>query len=198
MASNQYTAIPGSEREPMRGATKAGSCDPNEQVSVTLVLRQRPSSEKLESLDALVERGERLTRDEYAARYGADPEDVKRIETFARAYGLTVSEVNIGAKTMVLSGTAQALCRAFQVDLARYEYPGGAYRGHTGAVYVPSDLKDVVRNVLGLDNRPQARPHCRILQSVRPGAASAAVSYTPLQVAQLYDFPTGVNGQGET
>ena len=198
MASNQYTAIPGSEREPMRGATKAGSCDPNEQMSVTVVLRQRPSSEKLESVAALVERGERLTRDEYAARYGADPEDVKRIEVFARAYGLTVSEVNIGAKTVILSGTAQNVSRAFQVDLARYEYPGGAYRGHTGAVYVPSDLKDVIRDVLGLDNRPQARTHCRILQSVRAAAAAASVSYTPLQVAQLYDFPTGMNGQGET
>jgi len=45
--------------------------------------------------------------------------------------------------------------------------------------------------VLGLDNRPQARPHFRL----RP-AASTAASFTPIQVANLYGYPNG-SGEGQ-
>jgi kumamolisin len=55
--------------------------------------------------------------------------------------------------------------------------------------------------VLGLDDRPVARPHFR---RVRPSPGNvrwhaddgAATSFTPLQLASLYDFPPGT-GQGE-
>ena len=88
MAANGYVAIPGSEREPMPGATKSGPCDPTAAVQLTVVLRPRPLGENVQPLDELVASGERLTRDEYEARYGADPADVKQVEEFARAHGL--------------------------------------------------------------------------------------------------------------
>ncbi|MGC1223239.1 MAG: S53 family peptidase, partial [Candidatus Sulfotelmatobacter sp.] len=55
-----------------------------------------------------------------------------------------------------------------------------------------------VEGVFGLDNRPQAKPHFRRRQG-RGGVRAAAVSlsYTPIQVAALYSFPTGVDGAGE-
>ena len=60
----------------------------------------------------------------------------------------------------------------------------------------------MIVSVHGLDNRPQAQPHFRLAphgqSSDASAAASASVSYTPLQVAQLYDFPAGANGQGQT
>ncbi|MGH9407586.1 MAG: S53 family peptidase [Terriglobia bacterium] len=197
MAAEQYTAIPGTEREAMPGATKSGPCDPSEAMQATIVLRHRPSAAGHTSLAELVARGERLTRAEYESRYGADPEDIRRVETFARSHGLSVAEVNRAARTVVLGGTAATFATAFQVDLSHYEYSGGTYRGRTGAVYVPADLHGIVQNVLGLDDRPQAHTHCRTLTQVMP-AAAASVSYTPPQVAQLYDFPANVNGKGET
>jgi kumamolisin len=59
-------------------------------------------------------------------------------------------------------------------------------------------LHDVVEGVFGLDNRPQAKPHFRRRRE-RTGARAQqqGVSYTPIQVAALYDFPTNVNGSGE-
>lgn len=196
MAYDRYVAIPGTERPPMAGATQRGPCDASEPMQVTVVLRHRPASKRHTPLAELVARGERLSREDYEARYGADPEDVKRVEAFARAQGLTVSQVNAGARTVTLSGTAGAFDRAFRVGLAQYQHPGGTYRGCSGVVSVPAELEGVILDVLGLDNRAQARPHYRILQSVSPAAAS--VSYNPPQVAELYDFPTSVDGQGET
>ena len=86
MAFEKYVKVPGSEREPMAGATQAGSLDPSEVMQVTLALRPRASGPKQESLDKLVASGERLSREEYEARYGADPADVQQVEEIGRAH----------------------------------------------------------------------------------------------------------------
>jgi hypothetical protein len=57
-------------------------------------------------------------------------------------------------------------------------------------------------HVLGLDNRPQAKPHFRMHRSQANGAsrsasAAAPTSFTPLQLAELYGFPEG-GGNGQT
>ncbi|MGO8790493.1 MAG: protease pro-enzyme activation domain-containing protein [Terriglobia bacterium] len=182
----------------MPGATKSGPCDPTESVQVTVVLRPRPLGEHVKPLSALVASGERVTRSEYEARYGADPEDVKKVEEFAHAHSLTPSSVDLSAKTLKLTGTAEAFGKAFQVALAHYQCPEGTYRGRTGPVYIPASLHGVIVSVHGLDNRPQAQAHFRVFSTGEQSNASTAVSYTPLQVAQLYDFPTSANGSGET
>jgi kumamolisin len=199
MASKGYVAIPGSERQPVAGAASKGPFDPKEEIQVTVVLRPRPSSLKRPPLDQLIASGERLTLRQYAARYGADPKDVAAVKAFASGHSLTVTGVNVAARTLTLTGTAKNFCRAFRVDLQQYEYAGGNYRGRSGSIYVPAALKDIITSVQGLDNRPQARPHCRVLErGVRPAAAGSSVSYTPPQVAQLYNFPSNFNGQGQT
>jgi len=87
---------------------------------------------------------------------------------------------------------------AFGVELKQYEHATGRYRGRTGTIHLPEDLHGVVEGVFGLDNRPQAKPHFR-RRRARAGAdaAAASTSFTPPQVAALYDFPGGVNGSGE-
>jgi kumamolisin len=202
MAFKKYLPIPGSEREPMPGATKSGPCDSNEPVQVTVVLRPRPLGRKVEPLEGLIATGARLTRSQYDARYGADPKDVARVRAFALAQGLKVISQNRGARTVKLSGTAAACSKAFQVDLGQYQGPAATYRGRTGPVYIPAALKSIIVSVHGLDNRPQAQPHFRLApnrQSTPADAsASSSVSYTPPQVGRLYDFPAGTNGQGQT
>ena len=191
MPAKRYLAIRGSKREPMPGATRTGPCDSKERLQVTVVLRQRQSGKPIRSLAQLISHAERLTRAEFEARYGADPKDVDKVKAFAGAHKLRVSKVNIGARTVILSGTAGDFCRAFQVTLDSYDHPEGAFRGRTGPVRVPASLKSIIKGVHGLDNRPQARPHCRI-------ARADTVSYSPPQVAKLYNFPSGMNGQGQT
>ncbi len=202
MASNEYRAVPGSKREPMPGATKAGPCDANETVQITVVLRQRPLGKGVKPLEELISSGERLSRTQYEERYGADPKDVEQVEAFARAHGLEVLGVDLGARTMRLAGTAAACTSAFQVELSTYQGPQATYRGRVGSVYIPATLENIIHSVHGLDNRPQTQPHLRHAHNtpsthVRANASSS-VSYTPLQVSELYDFPTGATGQGQT
>src|SRR5271169_4581866 len=114
MPDKKYVALPGSVREPMPGATKAGSLDPNELMQVTLGLRSKTGS-KQPSLDKLLSIGESLPRDEYEARYGANPADVREVEAFASAHGLAVAQVNLAARTVILTGKCSDFANAFQV-----------------------------------------------------------------------------------
>jgi kumamolisin len=200
MDFKNYVKIPGSERKPMKGATKTAAADPNEVMQATIVLRPRQSSANAEPLEALVARGGRLTREEYQARYGADPADVQTVLKFASSFGLALTKVDMGARTLTLTGKTSNFSKAFQVELAKYEHSGGSYRGRTGAISIPQELSDIIRSVHGLDNRPQAKPHFRLAKNTKKArtAAAAATSYTAVQVAKAYNFPTGANGKGET
>ena len=201
MASRLLVAIPGSKREPIPGATRSGPIGPKESLQLTVVLRPRPLGKKLKPLDALVATGERLTRPQYEARYGADPKDVARVRAFARANGLNVVRIDRSARTVKLAGKAAACGAAFHVDLARYEHQGATYRGRTGPVYIPASLKDIIVSVHGLDNRPHARTHFRLASGGKFGTtrarASTSTSYTPVQIAKIYDFPAGATGKGQ-
>jgi kumamolisin len=139
-----------------------------------------------------------LSRKEFEQRHGADPDSIARVETFARQHKLTVKEKSPARRTVILSGTVTAMNEAFGVELKEYDHPTGKYRGRTGAIHLPAELQEVVEGVFGLDDRPQAKPHFRRRRG-RAGARADSVnlSYTPPQVAALYDFPTGVDGAGE-
>ncbi len=100
-------------------------------------------------------------------------------------------------RTVILSGTAHEFCAAFQVQLHHFAHDGGTYRGRTGAIKIPQELEGIVVAVLGLDNRPQARPHMRLRAAPQGAVASAAdISFTPPQVAALYAYPAGT-GSGQ-
>jgi kumamolisin len=132
-----------------------------------------------------------MTHAEFAAAYGADDGDLQQVANFAKAQGLSVAQQHPGRRTVILTGTAAQFEAAFQVQLSDYEFDGGGYRGRTGPVHVPAELAPIVEAVLGLDNRPAARPHFRI----RP-AAAASNAFTPPELAGLYGFPEG-DGAGQ-
>src|SRR3954447_5881179 len=58
---------------------------------------------------------------------------------------------------------------------------------------IPENLADVVTAVLGLDNRPVAKPHLR-----KAHAALVSAGLSPAAVAQMYNFPPGGTGKGQT
>jgi kumamolisin len=195
----------GSEREPFRGARAVGPADPNERLQVTILVRRRPTSPSISSLVAEMQarpsqERRHLSREEFAAAHGADPADLEKVEEFVHEHGLDVVEVNAAQRRVVVSGTVAAFSAAFGVSLATYEHPGGSYRGRVGNVQIPADLAPIIEAVMGLDDRPQARPHFRFFGeaagAVRPMAAGQ-ISFTPPQLAQLYNFPPGANGSGQ-
>jgi kumamolisin len=57
---------------------------------------------------------------------------------------------------------------------------------------IPAELEGIVTAVLGLDDRPQARAQFRAIPSSATGT-----SYTPPELAGIYNFPRGLDGAGQ-
>lgn len=202
--------LKGSERTALPDARVIGPADQHERLEVTVVLRAQAPGVLKEHLSRLA-RGDRsggpLSRAAFAAAHGASAADLAAVKAFAHTHGLSVVQEHAARRTIVLSGTVAQFNQAFGVELKRYQYPGGTYRGREGAIQIPEELDAIVEAVLGLDNRPQARPHFRVRGPRRRGrsrrgrpssvqASAAAVSYLPTQLAALYQFPQGT-AQGQ-
>jgi kumamolisin len=187
--------LKGSERTAVTGGPTAPA-DPTERLEVTILVRRRARQDLAARVAAIMSGGAPgpcLSRDEFAKRHGADAADLGAVRAFAGAHALSVEQEDAARRTVVLSGTVAQFNAAFGVQLRQMSAAGGSYRCRTGPILLPADLADVVEAVLGLDARPQASPHFRI----RRPAASGAVSYTPVQVASAYGFPSGT-GQGQS
>ena len=185
--------LPGSERAPLAEARPAGQLDTSERAELTLVVRRRAD------LPADIVAGPTvLTADQLAERYGADPADVDLVRQTLTSMGLAVTAVHPATRRIKVTGTLGELSRAFGVtlQLVTSTSPGGqvvTHRYREGPVYVPAALDGIVLAVLGLDTRPQFRAH------FRPRAAAAqGTSYAPNQVADIYQFPAGTTGAGQT
>jgi kumamolisin len=140
----------------------------------------------------------RVSRAEYKKHHSADPDAIKKVKAFAREFNLKVVDDPTQAvrRTVQLTGTAADMQKAFGVVLEQKLINGEEHRVREGGINLPESLTGVVEAVLGLDNRPQARPHFRH-RKPRAGAAAPS-SYTPPQVAEAYKFPSGSSGEGQT
>ena len=193
--------LQGSERGAPKGARAVRPAAATERLEVTVVLRPQEMTQWQERVSRL-ERGERpqhLSREAFARVHGASDADLNRLGVFAAAHGLTLVARDAARCSAVLSGTVAQMNQAFGVELWDFEHPAGTYRGIQGPVQLDPELQDIVVAVLGLDNRPQARPHFRI-RTGRPRRSRAvpprAASFTAVQLATLYGFPAGT-GAGQ-
>jgi kumamolisin len=190
--------LPGSDRDTIADATIIGDASPTKSIEVTVIVRPRPtdgapfSAEEVGSL--LPRERQPLTRQAFAAALGADPADLARVEAFAKASSLHAVQTDAARRTVVLRGTIAAFSAAFGVRLVQYQAKTGTFRGRVGPIMLPTDLLPVVQAVLGLDDRPQSRPHYRVRP---PGLSAESVSYSPDQIAKLYNFPTESDGEGQ-
>jgi kumamolisin len=194
--------LKGSARSAFPGGRDVGPADPSEQIEVTVLLRRGskrgkfPADAKLGA--GLPHQRTYLTREEFARLHGSSAADLEKIRTFAARHDLKVLSADRARRTVKLSGTVEAFTAAFGVSLRRYEHPSGTYRCRTGSLTIPTGLKSIVQGVFGLDNRPQTKTHFR-LREKKTGvqARAVAISYSPLQVAHAYEFPSGATGAGQ-
>ena len=212
----EHVALKGSERVVLTGAKAIGAANPDESLQVTVLLRSRAQAEDARTkttratanekaaVESLLQKRaadrQHLTREQFLAQRGGLEEDIQKVEEFAHQYGLSISDTNPAKGSVTLSGTVAQFSNAFGVELQNYEHTEGSYRGRTGSIHIPTELDGIITAVLGLDNRPQARPHFR---THRPAITSHAQTtqpagtFTPVQVAKIYDFPAGADGTGQ-
>jgi kumamolisin len=191
--SPSRVSFPKSERQAVPGAMVAGKTDPQRNISVSVIVKRKNPLN-------LAKVGHHLSQEEFSERYAADPANFEHLRDFAHKHGLTVDEgaSSLARRTLVLRGPASKMDAAFGVTLNDYVKNGKQFHSYTGTISMPQEHAEPVEAVLGLDNHPLARPHFRMRDSkTKPNSAQTA-SFNPPQVAQLYNFPAGVNGAGQT
>ena len=207
-ATQSRTILSGSEKAPLAQVSGEQPAPAAARMTVSVIVRRKTP------LSAAHSRGEkRLTRAEFNANHAADPAAIKLVKAFAAEFDLKVEAGTPapGRRTMKLTGTVANMQRAFGVSLAHKTMEGVTYRVREGSIHLPSELQGYVVAVLGLDDRPQAKPHFRVLGELdaaaaetagrgfaRAHAANGSVSYTPVQVGQLYQFPKGASASNQT
>ena len=120
MAYTKYVKLPGSERTLLPGSNKTSAVDPNAPMQVTVTLQPRKLGRKQPSLDDLIASGKTISREEYAARYGADPADVQKVGEFAAAFGLSIANVNLAAASVVLTGRTGDFAKVMYSYMTRF------------------------------------------------------------------------------
>jgi kumamolisin len=185
-ATQAKVAIEGSERTPF-GGVSAKIAKVSGSMSVSLVMKPKAELKLKKGVPA-----ERMSRAAFAKSYGADPASLKLVKAFAKEYGLTVTN-GPGPCIVQVKGTAASMQNAFGVTLSQVTTDQGTFRVREGLVYVPQGLDGHVLAVLGLDNRPQAKPHFRLANK-----KATNTSFTPVQIGQLYGFPAGAKATGQT
>ncbi|MDR5882408.1 S53 family peptidase [Caballeronia sp. LZ032] len=192
--------VSGSDKIHPEGAKCIGACDPGEQIEVIVMLRRKDEAgfkEMMARIDAGDAPAQPVSRAEFDKRFTASDADVEKVKAFAKQYGLTVVRAETETRSVVLKGTIEQFQKAFDVKLERFQHHNiGEYRGRAGPVNVPDDMHDAVTAVLGLDSKPQARPHFRFRPPFKPARGAAPASFTPVDLARLYDFPDG-DGAGQ-
>ena len=219
MTGHSFVPLPGSERGPLPASQDLGAVDESRQIEVTLVTRRRAALSR-----DLVEGPATLTPEQFAEQHGTDPADLELITTVLSGHGLQVTAADPGARRVKVRGTLEALSATFGASLRLVRSPDLVagqdmveHRYREGGLQIPAELDGIVLAVLGLDDRPQARAQFRRAPAATargaapaptapapggpaPAAAPAAAptSYTPPQVAALYQFPAGTDGTGHT
>src|SRR6476646_9938274 len=101
MPSESRVELAGADRQPVSNAELLGPAHPDERVEVTVLLRSRGGDELTAHVQSLAAEpsgsspAQPMSREAFAAQFGADPDDIAKVEAFAREHDLVVVESSI-------------------------------------------------------------------------------------------------------
>ncbi|HVU57581.1 MAG TPA: S53 family peptidase [Puia sp.] len=196
MDNKSRVVLKGSDRQVRPGAKVLGTAGPDEWIEVTLKLRRKQPLPELSGRP-----GQRMSRAELEANYGAAPADVEKVRNVLTGLGLTIIEEDPASASMKAGGPADIVEDVFGIKLLHYSHDGESYRGRRGNLHVPAELDGIITGVFGLDTRrmvkkcPQRKRSKSLDLSRRKAAARSW--FFPAELATIYHFPDG-DGSGQT
>lgn len=168
-------------------------------MAVAVILRPAPIPHTHPAIEKLVRRSQdpsaprretRLSERELAELYAPAADEVRRVVHYGQAYGLRPVRASRVRHDVTFEGVAGQMERAFGVQLYYCQHAHGRHRFHEDDVELPLDLRDLVEDVVGLDETPRYHPFSIIL-----GRHHEALS--PLELAEHYRFPAQLDGSGQ-
>ncbi|WER50527.1 S53 family peptidase [Cupriavidus sp. WKF15] len=189
----QWVLLKGSTRQLLPNSVPVGAADLNQIIALTVKVRSRGNlaelAEEIKKISAqpLKERTY-MSREDLARTYGANADDLDKVELYANKHHLRVAERDEGTRRVVLKGTLRDALSAFRADVQMYQHASGVYRGRRGEILLPAELKDLVTGIFGFDTRPKHRAPRRSMPT--SSAAATSLGEFASVFADRYKFPT--------
>jgi kumamolisin len=167
--AEQHVLLAGSKRPVKEDARRVRDAGAKDDVSVTISLRGAGIDENPEQRRA----------------------DADKTKAVLERFGLrSTDESKLSQGSLGMSGTVEAMNKAFQTDLGIYHSDRlGDFRGREGELRIPAELKGIVTGVFGLDQRRMAR-------RASFAGHGAFGSLSPADLEKQYNFPNG-DGAGQ-
>jgi len=174
--AEQIKPLAGSHRDALSDMRSTGRVPLDEPITVSLYLKgSGPTGGDTARTDSRASLA--------GTRAAEHVDDIAALTTFAAANGLQIESTDAGRRLVRLSGTAEAMEKAFGTELHRYEGGGHVCRARQGVLHAPASLADRITAVLGLDTRPIATP-----KIVPHQGSTTPEGFLPTDVARLYGF----------
>jgi subtilase family serine protease len=154
---------------------------------------------------------QRLTPDEFGARFGATDADVQAISAWLQQHGFQVKGLSRGRNVLRFSATAGAVESNLHTQIHFFNLQGERHFSNVSDPQLPTAMAAAVAGIVGLhDFKP--KPQLRRLGPQRTGTllskpqfnagASTGYGVTPTDFATIYNvkplLSSGITGAGET
>ncbi len=209
-ASEQASArvmIEGNVAPALQDATYVSPSDPGAVLTIVVGLKRHNEAEFTDLLNRLYDADSSdyhrwITPADFLAKFSPSQADVDAVRQHLESHGLTVKRVSDNRVLVQATGTGAQIEEAFAVNINVYKVGTETHYSNDRNPSVPSTLKDVVESVAGLSSL-ETMHHASNFEPV----PASEVTYTPLQIASIYNFPSRLNtfhgktiydGTGET
>jgi subtilase family serine protease len=209
-ASEQASArvmIEGNVAPALQDATYVSPSDPGAVLTIVVGLKRHNEAEFTDLLNRLYDADSSdyhrwITPADFLAKFSPSQADVDAVRQLLESHGLTVKRVSDNRVLVQATGTGAQIEEAFAVNINVYKVGTETHYSNDRNPSVPSTLKDVVESVAGLSSL-ETMHHASNFEPV----PASEVTYTPLQIASIYNFPSRLNtfhgktiydGTGET
>ena len=156
-AAAQTYVITGNTPGFIKKAADQGAVDPSTVISVTAWLKLH-NENKLDSLAQSVGRKgsssyhKWITQDQFNSTYAPKAQEVKAIQNFLQAHGLTVLAIAENNMYVKVQGTVGAIEKAFHVQIDNFSLNGNTYMANTADPSVSDPSGGLIAAVTGLDD----------------------------------------------
>lgn len=140
---------------------------------------------------------------EFRKMISAEKTHIARIRAFAKAFGLTVTNVSAHKRTIELKARAAAIEKAFGIEMYYFSNGKQEHLGYANHISLPPELHDDVLAVFGLDKRPYGLARRKPLKNKKAKSnlvsdtGAALPQFTPVEISRLYQFPEDLDGSGQ-
>ena len=200
--------IPGNVAPALQDATYVSHSDPNAVLTIVVGLKRHNEVEFTDLLNRLYDADSPdyhrwITPADFLAKFSPSQADVDAARQHLESHGLTIKRVSDNRVLVQATGTVAQIEEAFAININVYQLGTETHYSNDRNPSVPFSLKDVVESVTGLSSL-ETMHHGSNSEKLAP---ASEVTYTPLEIASIYNFPSRLNtfhgktiydGTGET